>query len=71
VTRRGERCRIAIEALHGRTTRSVVYAVWDWFEAITQDHPFYIEDHIEDFQRGFRQSVYGGPHCVCAPANRP
>ena len=61
VTRRGERCRIAIEALHGRTTRSVVYAVWDWFEAITQDHPFYIEDHIEDFQRGFRQSVYGGP----------
>ena len=61
VTRRGERCRIAIEALHGRTTRSVVYAVWDWFEAITQDQPFYIEDHIEDFQRGFRQSVYGGP----------
>ncbi|WP_199311942.1 cyanophycin synthetase [Phormidium tenue] len=61
VTHRGERCCIAIEALHGRTTRSVVYAVWDWFEAITQDHQFYIEDQVEVFQRLFRQSVYGGP----------
>ncbi len=61
VTQRGNRCGLAVEALHGRTTRSVVYAVWDWFEAITQGHHFYIEDQIEVFQRVFRQSVYGGP----------
>ncbi|MGG6238773.1 acetate--CoA ligase family protein [Nodosilinea sp. AN01ver1] len=61
VTHRGDRCRIAVEALHGRSTRSVVFAVWDWFEAITQDQQFYIEDQIEIFQRVFRQSVYGGP----------
>ncbi|WOD37589.1 acetate--CoA ligase family protein [Nodosilinea sp. E11] len=61
VTYRGNRCCIAIEALHGRTTRSVIYAVWDWFEAITQDQHFYIEDQVEVFQNLFRQSVYGGP----------
>ncbi|WP_035985056.1 acetate--CoA ligase family protein [Leptolyngbya sp. KIOST-1] len=61
VTHRGDRCRLAIEALHGRTTRSVVFAVWDWFEAITQDQTFYIEDQIDVFQQLFRQSVYGGP----------
>jgi hypothetical protein len=26
--------RIAIESLHLRTTREVIYSVWDWFEAI-------------------------------------
>ncbi|MGB3312345.1 MAG: acetate--CoA ligase family protein [Nodosilinea sp.] len=61
VTQRGDRCCIAVEAIHGRTTRSVVYAVWDWFEAITQDQRFYIEDQIDVFQQSFRQSVYGGP----------
>lgn len=61
VTHRDDSCRIAIEALHGRTTRGVVYAVWDWFEAITQDYRFYIEDQIEVLQKSFRQSVYGGP----------
>ncbi|MGB3200340.1 MAG: acetate--CoA ligase family protein, partial [Nodosilinea sp.] len=61
VTHRGNRCCVAVEALHGRTTRSVVFAVWDWFEAITQDQRFYIEDHVEVFQQLFRQSVYGGP----------
>ncbi|MEA5447833.1 acetate--CoA ligase family protein [Leptolyngbya sp. CCNP1308] len=61
VTQRGARCCLAVEALHGRTTRSVIYAVWDWFEAITQGQRFYIEDQIEMFQQVFRQSVYGGP----------
>lgn len=61
VSHPGGRCRIAIEALHGRTTRSVIYAVWDWFEAITQERHFHIEDQIEVFQGLFRQSVYGGP----------
>lgn len=61
VTHRGDRCCVAVEALHGRTTRAVVFAVWDWFEAITQDQRFYIEDHIDVFQQLFRQSVYGGP----------
>ncbi|PSB06262.1 cyanophycin synthetase [filamentous cyanobacterium CCP2] len=53
--------RIAIECLHGRTTRAVVYSIWDWFEAITQDTPFNIEESIAVCQDLFRQSVYGGP----------
>ncbi|UBF24824.1 cyanophycin synthetase [Kovacikia minuta CCNUW1] len=53
--------RIAVQALHARTSRAVVYCVWDWFEAITQDHRFRIGDQIEVLQRLFRDSVYGGP----------
>lgn len=53
--------RIAIESLHPRTSRSLVYGVWDWFEAITQHKSFWIEDQIEVCQGLFRQSVYGGP----------
>lgn len=53
--------RIAVECIHVRTTRAVVFAVWDWFEAITQDRNFWIEDQIEVIQEVFRQSVYGGP----------
>lgn len=52
---------IAVESLHARTTRSVIFAVWDWFEAITQDCDFQIDDQIEVIQPLFRQSVYGGP----------
>lgn len=53
--------RIAVQALHRRTSRAIIYTVWDWFEAITQDKKFWIEDHIEVLQESFRQSVYGGP----------
>ncbi|MDX2239695.1 MAG: acetate--CoA ligase family protein [Leptolyngbyaceae cyanobacterium bins.302] len=53
--------RIAVESLHARTTRAVVFAVWDWFEAIGQARNFWIEDQIEVIQDLFRQSVYGGP----------
>jgi cyanophycin synthetase len=53
--------RISIECLHGRTSRAVVYCVWDWFEAITRDQRFNLEDQIEVMQPMFRQSVYGGP----------
>lgn len=56
-----DRTRIAVQAIHGRTSRSVVYAVWDWFEAMTQEQPFRIEDQIEVIQGIFRLSVYGGP----------
>jgi len=52
---------IAVQTLHARTGRAVVYAVWDWFEAITQDKPFWIEDQIEVLQGLFRNSIYGGP----------
>lgn len=52
---------IAVHSLHARTTRSIVYGVWDWFEAITQQRKFWIEDQIEVAQALFRQSVYGGP----------
>lgn len=58
----GEHCtRIAIQALHARTSRALVYVVWDWFEAITQQQNFAIRDQIEVLQGSFRQSVYGGP----------
>ncbi|MDX2217390.1 MAG: acetate--CoA ligase family protein [Oculatellaceae cyanobacterium bins.114] len=55
------RIRIAVQALHGRTSRAVVYCVWDWFEAITKDQSFNLDDQIEVMQGMFRQSVYGGP----------
>ncbi len=53
--------RIAVQALHARTSRAIVYCVWDWFEAITQKHRFRIDDQIEVLQGLFRDSVYGGP----------
>jgi cyanophycin synthetase len=53
--------RISVACLHGRTGRSIVYCVWDWFEAITQDHRFNLDDQLEVLQGMFRQSVYGGP----------
>lgn len=53
--------RLANQALHGKTTRAVVYCVWDWFEAITQGDPFDIDTRIQGLQQMFRSSVYGGP----------
>ncbi|XGV95788.1 MAG: acetate--CoA ligase family protein [Leptolyngbya sp. BL-A-14] len=57
----GARAKVAVQALHGRTSRAIVYCVWDWFEAITRDRRFWIEDQIEVLQGFFRDSVYGGP----------
>jgi cyanophycin synthetase len=53
--------RISVEALHARTQRSVVYAVWDWFEAITQNEEFAYDEQLKVLQEMFRHSVYGGP----------
>ncbi|MEW6495074.1 MAG: acetate--CoA ligase family protein [Cyanobacteriota bacterium] len=53
--------RIGVTALHARTQRAVVYAVWDWFEAITQGEEFIFEEQIKILQEIFRRSVYGGP----------
>ncbi|MEG4012364.1 MULTISPECIES: ATP-binding protein [unclassified Microcoleus] len=53
--------RISIEALHARSARAVVYAVWDWFEAIDQNQDFPLSAQIGALQNMFRQSVYGGP----------
>ncbi|MBD2104447.1 cyanophycin synthetase [Leptolyngbya sp. FACHB-261] len=53
--------RIAVQSLHARTDRAVVYLVWDWFEAITQGEDFRIEDRLQELKTTFRQSVYGGP----------
>ena len=54
--------KIAIEAIHARTSRSVVYCVWDWFESITQnEEDFFLDSQISKLQNIFRQSVYGGP----------
>ncbi|RCJ30915.1 cyanophycin synthetase [Nostoc minutum NIES-26] len=53
--------RISIQSLYERTTREVVYFVWDWFEAITQDDDFDFEERLERLQSKFRASVYGGP----------
>jgi cyanophycin synthetase len=50
-----------VEALHARTQRSIVYAVWDWFEAITQEEDFLIDEQLTVLQDMFRHSVYGGP----------
>jgi cyanophycin synthetase len=62
VDTRSERyTRIAIECLHARTCRAVVYSIWDWFESITQDNDFSFADQLEVLQGLFRHSVYGGP----------
>ncbi|AFZ36364.1 Cyanophycin synthase (L-aspartate-adding) [Stanieria cyanosphaera PCC 7437] len=53
--------RIAIESLHHRTTKEVVYCVWDWFEFITQGEEFELSQQITILQQLFRNSVYGGP----------
>jgi cyanophycin synthetase len=53
--------RIAVETLHARTSRELIFSVWDWFEAMTQGQDFAIADHIEVLQAQFRRSVYGGP----------
>ena len=52
---------IAVQSLHARTTRSVIYCVWDWFEAISQHENFRLEDQIKTIQEIFRKSAYGGP----------
>ena len=56
-----DRAQISIQSLHARTTRSVVYFVWDWFEAMTQDEHILFEEPISTLQKRFRESVYGGP----------
>ncbi|BAY15801.1 RimK domain-containing protein ATP-grasp [Anabaenopsis circularis NIES-21] len=53
--------RISIQSLHPRTTRAVIYCVWDWFEAISQDEDFLFDDQLVQLQTRFRESVYGGP----------
>jgi cyanophycin synthetase len=53
--------KIVIESLHQRTTRKVIYGVWDWFEYIDRRQDFDLEAQIEYWQQLFRQSVYGGP----------
>lgn len=52
---------IAVQALHARTQRAVLYAVWDWFEAIRQDEEFAFNEQLRTLQEMFRRSVYGGP----------
>lgn len=53
--------RISVQSLHARTTRRVVYFVWDWVETITQGENFLFEPQFSRLQEGFRLSVYGGP----------
>ncbi|MEH2151270.1 ATP-binding protein [Nostoc sp.] len=53
--------RISVQSLHERTSREVVYFVWDWFEAITQDEDFAFDEQLVKLQDRFRASVYGGP----------
>lgn len=52
---------IVVQTLHARTQRAVIYAVWDWFEAITQAEEFAFEEQLKMLQGLFRSSVYGGP----------
>ncbi|MGF1934295.1 MAG: acetate--CoA ligase family protein [Nostoc sp. ChiQUE02] len=53
--------RISVQSLHERTSREVVYFVWDWFEAITQNEDFTFDEQLVKLQDRFRASVYGGP----------
>lgn len=51
----------SVQTLHARSQRAVVYAIWDWFEAITQHEEFIFEAQMKTLQDMFRRSVYGGP----------
>jgi cyanophycin synthetase len=53
--------RIAVQTLHAKTSRGIVYAAWDWFEAITRGQSFALDGQIRTLQEQFRRSVYGGP----------
>jgi cyanophycin synthetase len=53
--------KVAVHSLHERTTKGVVYLVWDWLEAITQGDEFFWDEQIINLQDRFRQCVYGGP----------
>ncbi|MBD2386324.1 acetate--CoA ligase family protein [Cylindrospermum sp. FACHB-282] len=53
--------RISLQSLHARTTKAVVYFVWDWLEAITQGEDFLFDEQLVRLQNRFRLSVYGGP----------
>ncbi len=53
--------RIAVQTLHARTGRSVIYFVWDWFEAMTLNQEFELDSQIKVLQNIFRTSAYGGP----------
>ncbi|HEY9735118.1 MAG TPA: cyanophycin synthetase [Trichocoleus sp.] len=53
--------RIAIQTLHARTSRGIIYQVWDWFEAITRGETCDMDSAIKALQSQFRLSVYGGP----------
>ena len=53
--------KISIQSLHNRTTRSLIYFVWDWFEAMTLDEEIAFDEQMRDLQNIFRRSVYGGP----------
>ncbi len=57
----GNHHKIAIQSLYARTTRGVIYFVWDWFEAITRDSDVAFEEQLTTLQNRFRSSVYGGP----------
>lgn len=61
VQQQSESAKIALESLHLRTTREVIYTVWDWFEAIVRGEDFDIASQIDSLQQVFRNSVYGGP----------
>lgn len=52
---------LSVQSLHERTTRGVVYLVWDWLEAINQDDEIEFDEQLRTLQNRFRQSVYGGP----------
>ncbi|MBR8836093.1 MAG: cyanophycin synthetase [Stigonema ocellatum SAG 48.90 = DSM 106950] len=57
----GAHALVSVQSLHARTTRSVVYFVWDWFEAMTQNEDILFEEQLSTLQKRFRESVYGGP----------
>ncbi len=56
-----KKSKVAIQSLHERTTRGVIYFVWDWFEAINQNENIAFEEQLTVLQNRFRQSAYGGP----------
>ena len=69
---RGRYDRIAVQALDRSTQHQVVYAAWDWLEAIGSGAPFDPGARMAELQAEFNRSPYGGPttYALLAAADR-
>ena len=60
VQQQSESAKIAIESLHLRTTREVIYTVWDWFEAIQRGLGGQVRASPSSHERLYQEAIARG-----------